>query len=77
MLTNLGVEIISNSSGSHHELKKLDTRVNLITQATKLVQEVFFILQDLLLTRHRAAVSTCMLTNRAVMAIAYTTTAVR
>ncbi|KAJ5270277.1 hypothetical protein N7505_006035 [Penicillium chrysogenum] len=31
-----GVEIISNSSGSHHELKKLDTRVNLITQATKL-----------------------------------------
>lgn len=31
-----GVEIISNSSGSHHELKKLDTRVNLITQATRL-----------------------------------------
>ncbi|CAI7666933.1 unnamed protein product [Penicillium palitans] len=31
-----GVEIISNSSGSHHELKKLDTRINLITQATKL-----------------------------------------
>ncbi|GFF62319.1 glutamine-dependent NAD(+) synthetase [Aspergillus udagawae] len=31
-----GAEIISNSSGSHHELKKLDTRVNLITQATKL-----------------------------------------
>ncbi|KAJ5223718.1 hypothetical protein N7468_008260 [Penicillium chermesinum] len=35
-LLTLGVEIISNSSGSHHELKKLDTRVNLITQATKL-----------------------------------------
>lgn len=32
-----GVEIFSNSSGSHHELRKLDTRVNLITQATKLV----------------------------------------
>ncbi|KAJ5176837.1 Glutamine-dependent NAD(+) synthetase [Penicillium canariense] len=31
-----GVEIISNSSGSHHELRKLDTRLNLITQATKL-----------------------------------------
>ncbi|KAJ5908563.1 hypothetical protein N7495_001245 [Penicillium taxi] len=30
-----GVEIISNSSGSHHELRKLDTRINLITQATK------------------------------------------
>ncbi|KAL4894517.1 glutamine-dependent NAD(+) synthetase [Aspergillus ambiguus] len=31
-----GVEIFSNSSGSHHELRKLDTRINLITQATKL-----------------------------------------
>ncbi|KAL1970772.1 hypothetical protein VTN77DRAFT_2606 [Rasamsonia byssochlamydoides] len=31
-----GVEIISNSSGSHHELRKLDTRINLITQATQL-----------------------------------------
>ncbi|KAE8346023.1 hypothetical protein BDV24DRAFT_176960 [Aspergillus arachidicola] len=29
-------DIISNSSGSHHELRKLDTRVNLVTQATKL-----------------------------------------
>ncbi|KAE8410669.1 hypothetical protein BDV36DRAFT_306903 [Aspergillus pseudocaelatus] len=36
-LTSLiGVEIISNSSGSHHELRKLDTRINLVTQATKL-----------------------------------------
>lgn len=30
-----GVEIISNSSGSHHELRKLDTRLELITEATK------------------------------------------
>lgn len=30
------MEIISNSSGSHHELRKLDTRINLVTQATKL-----------------------------------------
>ena len=29
-----GVEIILNSSGSHHELRKLDTRINLITEAT-------------------------------------------
>ncbi|KAB8252289.1 hypothetical protein BDV35DRAFT_404961 [Aspergillus flavus] len=29
-------DIISNSSGSHHELRKLDTRINLVTQATKL-----------------------------------------
>lgn len=50
LLTNSGVEIISNSSGSHHELKKLDTRVNLITQATKLVHETSSIPQVLLLT---------------------------
>lgn len=30
-----GVEIITNSSGSHHELRKLDTRMELITEATK------------------------------------------
>lgn len=30
-----GVEIFTNSSGSHHELRKLDTRLELITEATK------------------------------------------
>lgn len=30
-----GVEIYTNSSGSHHELRKLDVRLNLITEATK------------------------------------------
>jgi NAD+ synthase (glutamine-hydrolysing) len=30
-----GVEIITNSSGSHHELRKLDTRILLIMEATK------------------------------------------
>lgn len=30
-----GVEIFTNSSGSHHELRKLDTRLNLIAQATR------------------------------------------
>ncbi|CAH2355498.1 glutamine-dependent NAD(+) synthetase [[Candida] railenensis] len=30
-----GVEIFTNSSGSHHELRKLDTRMQLITEATK------------------------------------------
>ena len=30
-----GVEIFTNSSGSHHELRKLDTRLKLITEATK------------------------------------------
>lgn len=32
-----GVEIFTNSSGSHHELRKLDTRLHLITNATKSV----------------------------------------
>lgn len=35
-----GVEIFTNSSGSHHELRKLNTRLELITEATKNV-EVF------------------------------------
>lgn len=30
-----GVEIITNSSGSHHELRKLNTRVSLISEATR------------------------------------------
>ena len=29
-----GIEIVMNSSGSHHELRKLDTRINLIQEAT-------------------------------------------
>ncbi|KAK4546042.1 hypothetical protein LTR36_002179 [Oleoguttula mirabilis] len=29
-----GIEIMLNSSGSHHELRKLDTRINLILEAT-------------------------------------------
>jgi NAD+ synthase (glutamine-hydrolysing) len=30
-----GVEIITNSSGSHHQLRKLDQRLNLIVNATQ------------------------------------------
>lgn len=30
-----GIEIVLNSSGSHHELRKLDTRINLIKNATE------------------------------------------
>jgi NAD+ synthase (glutamine-hydrolysing) len=29
-----GVEIFTNSSGSHHELRKLNTRIDLIREAT-------------------------------------------
>jgi NAD+ synthase (glutamine-hydrolysing) len=34
MYSLAGIEIILNSSGSHHELRKLDTRINLIREAT-------------------------------------------
>ncbi len=30
-----GVEIFTNSSGSHHELRKLNTRIQLIVEATR------------------------------------------
>lgn len=33
-----GVEIITNSSGSHHELRKLNRRVELIKEATMKVR---------------------------------------
>lgn len=34
-LAMMGVEIFSNGSGSHHQLRKLNTRVDLICGATK------------------------------------------
>ena len=36
-----GVEIFTNGSGSHHELRKLDTRLNLILNATARVCQIF------------------------------------
>ena len=33
-----GVEIMTNSSGSHHELRKLQTRIELMTEATMKVR---------------------------------------
>lgn len=33
-----GVEIFTNSSGSHHELRKLTTRIDLIREATQKVR---------------------------------------
>lgn len=38
-----GVEIFTNGSGSHHELRKLDTRLNLIQSATTRVIYPFYI----------------------------------
>lgn len=37
-----GVEIFTNSSGSHHELRKLNTRVDLLRGATTKVCAVYF-----------------------------------
>ena len=36
-----GVEIITNGSASHHQLRKLDKRVNLVKDATSKVHELF------------------------------------
>ena len=76
LLIEIGVEIISNSSGSHHELRKLDTRVNLITQATKLVWTTCLDMAIIYLFGNRAAVSTSMPINKVAMVIDCTTMAV-
>lgn len=72
-----GVEIFCNSSGSHHELRKLHTRVDLIREATQKVntnflQNELFVLIGLL----RAAVFICMRIREDVMVIGCITTAV-
>lgn len=42
-----GVEIFTNSSGSHHELRKLYTRVELIKEATlKVHTSLFSVIHD-------------------------------
>lgn len=41
-----GVEIFTNLSGSHHELRKLDTRLQLITEATKKCGGVYLYLNQ-------------------------------
>jgi hypothetical protein len=38
-----GVEIFTNSSGSHHELRKLNTRVELIKEATLKVKNCIYL----------------------------------
>jgi NAD+ synthase (glutamine-hydrolysing) len=42
-----GVEIFTNSSGSHHELRKLHTRMELIKEATLKVILFFLAAPDL------------------------------
>lgn len=41
-----GVEIFTNSSGSHHELRKLKTRIDLIKEATLKVSRPLLSLRE-------------------------------
>ena len=71
-----GVEIFTNSSGSHHELRKLYTRVELIKEATLKVcgRDAFL----RILTNLQGSLEGCisMLINKAATATACTTTVV-
>ena len=73
-----GVEIFTNSSGSHHELRKLHTRVELIKEATlKVLPGPLFPLSSLKLQCNSSAACTSTLISAAATAIGYTTTAAR
>jgi hypothetical protein len=67
-----GVEIFTNSSGSHHELRKLYTRVELIKEATLKVTANRRP-HDLPLTGYSWAEFTFTLTNKDAMVTVYTT----
>lgn len=70
-----GIEIMTNSSGSHHELRKLQTRIELMTEATKkvCVLDPLEGLVGLILTYHSAAVYTYMPINKDVTETGFTT----
>jgi len=70
-----GVEIMTNSSGSHHELRKLQTRIELMTEATKKVRVLAPLEGSVgnILTCGSVAVYTCMPINRDVTEIGFTT----
>ena len=72
-----GVEIFTNSSGSHHELRKLYTRVELIKEATLKVIIVFQ--HAIIETTHSdsSEVYTFMQINKAVTETDYITTDAR
>lgn len=67
-----GVEIFTNSSGSHHELRKLYTRVELIKEATLKVI-LFSSTPYFYQPSCSLAVSTSTPTNKAATATVYTT----
>ena len=69
-----GVEIFTNSSGSHHELRKLHTRIDLIKEATTKVTFVSSI-PAAIDVRVSSEASICTQTNKAATATVCTTTA--
>jgi hypothetical protein len=73
-----GVEIFTNSSGSHHELRKLQSRVRLITEATLKVSIRLINATNRLYIKQCACsvvASTCTQINKVVTVIDYTTMA--
>ena len=70
-----GVEIFTNSSGSHHELRKLYTRVELIKEATLKVRATPFLCRADLETGLFISLVECICTpiSKDVMATDYTT----
>lgn len=67
-----GVEIFTNSSGSHHELRKLNRRVDLIKEATQKVRYTTFCSYNTD-TDNSSGEYTSMRINKAVMEIGSTT----
>jgi len=70
-----GVEIITNSSGSHHQLRKLDHRVDLIREATKKVYWAQVVKWNHANIFNRVVEFIYILTSKVVMATACTTMA--
>ena len=69
-----GVEIFTNSSGSHHELRKLYKRIELMKEATQKVR-VFYFADSCPSSAPRSLVASIYTQiSKAVMVIAYITT---
>lgn len=73
-----GVEIFTNSSGSHHELRKLYRRVEVMKEATEKVRgRAKMFLQFTDISVRSLGASTCMQTSKDAMVTDYTTTDVQ
>ncbi len=66
-----GVEIFTNSSGSHHELRKLNTRIQLIVEATRKAGGSKWSILQHLWVRAEKDKYICTQINKAVMGIVF------